>query len=59
MKLFSIELENINGESVPRVELAYKFSELNKSDIKMIHDLISKCYVDVMAIYIMEKEIKL
>ncbi|WP_034438060.1 hypothetical protein [Clostridium ihumii] len=58
MKLFSVELDNINGLSVPRVELNYKFGELDKSEIILIHDLISKCYVNVMQIYISKKEIK-
>lgn len=58
MKLFSVELESVNGQSIPRVELAYKFSKLNQSDIRRIHDLISKCYIDVMTLYISKKEIK-
>lgn len=58
MKLFSIELDEINGEQVPHVELAYKFKELEQKDIVKIHDLISACYVEVMKIYISKKEIK-
>lgn len=57
MKLFSVELDNMNGISIPRVELNYKFSELNQSDINEIHKLISDCYKNIMSIYIMEKEL--
>lgn len=57
MKLFSIELDNINGVQTPRVELNYKFSSLDKKDIVKIHDLISKCYKDVMNLYIEKAEI--
>ncbi|CAI3227133.1 hypothetical protein CNEO2_190086 [Clostridium neonatale] len=57
MKLFSIELDNINGILQPRVELDYRFKELEKKDIIAIHEEISKCYQDVMKIYISKKEI--
>lgn len=57
MKLFSVELDNLQNKMLPRVELDYKFSELNKEDIQRIHDLISKCYKDIMTIYINKKEI--
>ena len=52
MKVFSVELDNINNKAVPRVELDYKFQRLSEDDIKEIHELISKCYVDVMTIFI-------
>lgn len=58
MKLFSIELDNINGTLQPRVELDYRFKELEKQDIVAIHEEISKCYQEVMNIYISKKEIK-
>ncbi len=57
MKLFSIELDTLKNITVPRVELDYRFSQLDEQDIKRIHDLISKCYKDVMSIYINKKEI--
>lgn len=52
MKLFSIELETINGNAIPRVELNNKFKNLENDDILLIHNIISKCYIDVMSIYI-------
>jgi hypothetical protein len=58
LKLFSIELDNINGVMTPRVELDYKFKSLEQSDIVKIHDLISNCYVEVMKIYISKTEVK-
>lgn len=57
MKLFSIELDNINGIVEPRVELDYRFKDLEKKDIIAIHEKISKCYQEVMNIYIRKKEI--
>jgi hypothetical protein len=47
MKLFSVELDAVNGVSVPRVELTYKFNEMDESDIRKIHELISKCYDNI------------
>lgn len=58
MKLFSIELDKINGEMTPRVELDYRFKELSQEDTVKIHNLISDCYVEVMKIYISRTEIK-
>ena len=52
MKLFSIELDTINGSNIPRVELNNKFRNLESEDILLIHNIISKCYIDVMRIYI-------
>lgn len=57
MKLFSIELDNINGNLQPRVELDYRFKNLEKQDILAIHEKISKCYKEVMNIYISKEEI--
>ncbi len=57
LKLFSIELDNINDIQTPRVELNYKFSSLDKKDIVKIHDLISNCYKDVMNLYIEKTKI--
>ncbi|MBS6888638.1 MAG: hypothetical protein KH200_12115 [Clostridium sp.] len=58
MRLFSIELEDINGVQIPRVELDYRFSSLKKNDIVKIHDIISNCYKDVMSIYIEKEQIQ-
>ncbi|CAI3550017.1 hypothetical protein CNEO3_1090007 [Clostridium neonatale] len=59
MKLFSIELDNINGNLQPRVELDYRFKDLEKQDIIKIHEKISQCYKEVMEIYIRKQEIKI
>ncbi|WP_294405602.1 hypothetical protein [uncultured Clostridium sp.] len=58
MKLFSIELDNVNGILEPRVELDYRFKKLEEKDIFKIHQKISKCYQEVMRIYINREEFK-
>lgn len=58
MKLFSIELDNLNGIQTPRVELNNKFRNLKEEDIVKIHNIISHCYKDVMSIYIEKEQIQ-
>ena len=58
IKLFSIELDNVNGILEPRVELDYRFKKLERKDILEIHKEISKCYQEVMRIYINREEFK-
>lgn len=52
MKVFSVEIENVNTGIIPRVELNSEFKKLKNEDIIRIHDLISNCYQDIMKIYI-------
>lgn len=52
MKVFSVEIENVNTRKIPRVELNSEFKKLKDEDIIKIHDLISNCYQDIMKIYI-------
>lgn len=52
MKVFAVEIEKINTEIIPRVELNSEFKKLKDEDIIRIHDLVSNCYKDIMKIYI-------
>lgn len=52
MKVFAVEIEKINTEIIPKVELNSEFKKLKDEDIIRIHDLVSNCYKDIMKIYI-------